>query len=124
MESKKSEVIKSYPVGSIIQRRDGTQYLKTADFGMIPRARATAQLSNKVINGGHDLKPGQIVMHMDMSTHGQPNHDRPENLVVIQRRTTKYELLKRSRVLHWGDTKPAKQISLLKKARLPVPAGQ
>lgn len=101
-----------YPVGAITQHRNGVQYLKTSEHGMIPKARATAMLSTKVINGGHELEPGEIVMHLDMSTHGEPNHDRPENLVVIRRRTSKYVLLKKSRVLYLPPIKPAKVSSL------------
>lgn len=123
METKISAGVR-YPVGSEIQRRNGVVVLKTADFGTIPKARAIAQISSKVINGGEELKPGQIVMHMDMSSHGQPGHDRPENLVVIQRRTTKYEFLRKARVLIWGDVKPAKEISLVRTGRRPVQAGR
>ncbi len=100
-------IMSRYPTGAIIQRRSGVQYLKTEEHGLIPKARATAIMSSKVINGGHDLEPGEVVMHLDMATHGEPNHDRPENLVVIKRRTTKYELLKRSRILFLPPVRPA-----------------
>lgn len=122
MENKDKTWRGHYPTNAEIQYRDGIVKIKTKEFGLIPKSRMVAQLSNKVINGGHDLMPGQRVFHLDMNSHGQPGHDRPENLVVVQHRTTKYEFLKRSHVLHWGDAKPGKEISLLKTARRPGPA--
>lgn len=89
-----------YLPGTIVQYRDGIQKIKT-DKGLIPLARHVAALSSKVIGGGKELEPGQKVMHRDMNTFGSEEHDKPENLVVIQMRTTKFQFtLKQSRIVY------------------------
>ncbi len=96
-----------YPVGAEIQYRDGHVKVKTAEHGLVPKSRVVASISSKVVNGGEELKPGWRVVHLDMSSYGEPDHDRPENLAVIRCRTTKFVFLKTSRILFLPKTKGA-----------------
>lgn len=105
-----------YPVGAVIQRRTGQIVIKTKNHGLMPRSRWMAENSSRVVNGGAELQKGWRVMHLDMSSFGEDDHDRAENLVVIKCRTTKYTIsLKQSRIIHlpksavkWTDDKPVR----------------
>lgn len=88
-----------YPVGAEITYRDGVTRIKTKDFGLIPKSRYLAQMTDKVIGGGEELQKGWRVVHLDMSTHGEANHDRPENLAVIRCRQFKFKMLARKVVV-------------------------
>lgn len=88
-----------FAVGTIKQYSDGRIRIKTRESGLIPLSRFNAEISSKVINGGEELQPGSRVMHLDMSSYGERDHDRPENLVVIKCRTTKYKFTGKARIL-------------------------
>lgn len=90
---------KRYAVGTEIQYRNGVVKVKTPENGIVAKSRVVASLSSKVINGGEELEEGWRVMHLDMSTFGEPGHDRPDNLVVIKCRKTKFSFLKSSRIV-------------------------
>lgn len=88
-----------YREGMEIQYRNGVVKVKTKENGIIPKARLVATLSSKVIGGGHELEPGERVLHLDMSSHGEMGHDDWKNLVVVKWRTTKFKFLKKSRIV-------------------------
>lgn len=92
-------LLPSYAVGSIVQYRNGQRKVKT-EKGMIPVARAIAANSTEAINGGEELQKGWRVIHLDMSTYGEDDHDRPENLAVVKCRTREFKFLKTSRLIY------------------------
>jgi hypothetical protein len=96
-----------YPVGAVVQRRNGVVQVKTEKDGFVSKARLVAANSSKVVGGGQDLQPGWRVMHLDMSTHGEEGHDDPSNLAVIKCRTYKFVFLKLSRILKLPKVKMA-----------------
>lgn len=82
-----------YPIGAELTYRNGVTKIKSEHYGLIPKARFIAQMSDRVVGGGEELQPGWRVVHLDMSTHGEANHDRPENLAVIRCRRFKFKML-------------------------------
>lgn len=88
-----------YLPGSVIQYRDGRYKIKTTENGLVPLSRFIASNSSKVVNGGEDLQKGWRVHHLDMSTYGTDEHDRPENLVVLKCRTVEFKFLKTARMV-------------------------
>lgn len=100
-------ILRRYPVGAVVQRRDGKVYVKTKENGLVAKSRMIAAVNSKVINGGEELQPGWRVVHLNMATFGTDDHDKPENLAVIKCGAYKWEFLKRSRVLFLPKNKLA-----------------
>lgn len=118
----KAIIGRGFEVGTVKQYTNGVIKIKTKEDGLIPLARHVAAMSDKVFGGGHELQPGERVLHLDMNSHGEKDHDRPENLVVVKWRTTKYQFLKASRILRVPGAKPAPALSFLPKQVLSQPA--
>ena len=88
----------NYPIGSVVLRAGGAAYVKTNGNGWMRHSRHIAELSSKVIGGGHELAPNEKVFHRDCTTIGQDDHDEPENLIVVKHNVERVKFVK-SRVL-------------------------
>ncbi len=83
------------PIGTIIQRRTGVNYVKT-DRGWVSEARLIAEL--KIVNRG--LAKNEKVYHRDCTTIGKRGHNEPGNLVVLKFNLTKYRLLPAPEIIY------------------------
>lgn len=79
---------KSYPLGTKVQHRNGYIYVKTDD-GLIPEGRRVYELTHG------ELEAGYRVFHMD----GDRTNNSPRNLSAVKFNTTKFVMLKESKVL-------------------------
>ncbi len=84
---------KSYPLGTRVQHRNGYIVVKTQD-GMIPEGRRVWELSHG------DLAPGDRVFHIN----GDRTDNAKHNLAKVHFNTTKFVMLKESKVL-WMPSK-------------------
>lgn len=82
--------------GTVKMRTNGYVFVKTSVAGWQPRHRLVASL--KLLD--RDLVPGERVLHKNNNLRGQDGFDDPENLVVIQQRTTKWKNFRHSRTLY------------------------
>ena len=81
-----------YPVGSLIQRRDGYIFIKTETGKMIAEHRWVAQEKIK----HRPLREGEVVIRLTPDR----TLNKPENLVVVQHSLTKFEKLPRPNIIY------------------------
>lgn len=84
-----SPLMRRYPVGAIVQHRDGYIFVKRDD-GWIAQHRLVAEAAHG------ELNKGDRVYHID----GDRTNNNKDNLVVLHFNTTRYHLLKTRRILY------------------------
>lgn len=80
---------KSYPVGTRVQHRNGYIFVKTDDGKLMAEGRRNWEIQRG------ELKEGDKVYHLD----GDRTNNNIRNLAKIHFNTTKFVLLKESRIL-------------------------
>lgn len=88
------------PVGTIIQRRDGKNYVKT-EKGWIAESRFVAQMT--LVR--RDLEPGEKVYHKDCTRIGEKGYNDKGNLVIIKMNMTNYRLLPHPEIVYLPTTR-------------------
>lgn len=101
------------PVGTIIQRRDGKNYVKL-EKGWIAESRLVAQL--QLVK--RDLEPGEKAYHRDCTLIGQKGYNNKDNLVVLRFNMTKYRLLPHPEIVYLPTPERAVEQRQAQKAAL------
>lgn len=86
-----------YPEGARIQWRNGHEYIKTMEFGLIKRARLIA------LQKHGELSKNEKVFFRD----GDRTNFDPENIIPIRFSETRFKYLPRSRVIYMPSSKVA-----------------
>lgn len=80
---------RSYPAGTKVQHRNGYIFVKTDDGKLVAESRRQWELQRG------DLQEGDRVFHLD----GDRTNNRISNLAKVHFNTTKFVMLKESKVL-------------------------
>ncbi|SRR6266571_7995937 len=95
---------KRYPIGSVVCDRRGYIQVKSEKRKWIPQSHLVAELKGLARpnshNEGKPIQKNERVFHISANK----QNNRPENLVVIEIRLTKYNLLPSSRCLYLPDS--------------------